>query len=97
MAKSCFAQQKWMSNHCAASTRGTEWDWMNHYRRVANKDGYSFTDFKNLYTAACGNSSCSNKQVTWFATSAAAVAVFGNNSVKANAWATQSNNFGVNF
>jgi hypothetical protein len=97
MAKSCYAQQRWMANHCAGANRGSEWDWMNHYWRVANKDGYNFTDFKSLYTAACGGSSCSGKDVTWYATAAAAVTVFGNNSAKANAWSTQSNNFGVNF
>jgi hypothetical protein len=97
MAKSCYAQQRWMANHCASSSRGTEWDWMNHYWRVSNKDGYSFSDFKSLYTAACGGGSCSGKDVSWFATSAAAVAAFGNNSPKANAWSTQSNNYGVNF
>ena len=97
MAKSCFAQQRWMANHCAASSRGTEWDWMNHYWRVSAKDGYGFTDFQNLYKAACGGTSCSGKDVTWFATSAAAVATFGTNSAKAIAWSTQSNNFGINF
>jgi hypothetical protein len=97
MAKSCFSQVKWMANHCAASNRGTEWDWMNHYWRVANKDGYSFTDFKNLYRTACGGGSCTGVQVTWFATAAAAVATFGQNTPKATAWSSQSNNFGGNF
>jgi hypothetical protein len=97
MAKSCFSQVRWMAGRCATDNRGTEWDWMNHFWRLSNKDGYSFTDFKNVYRSACGGGSCNNVNVTWYSTDAAATAVFGSNSVKANAWSVQGVNFGVNF
>jgi hypothetical protein len=97
MIKSCFNQVKWMANRCQATNRGTEWDWMNFYWRVANKDGISFSDFNSLYRSACGGQKCNNNVVTFPQTTAAANAVFGNGSAKALAWSIQSSNFGVDF
>lgn len=97
MIRSCFNQVKWMANRCQGSNRGTEWDWMDFYWRVANKDGIGFGDFNSLYRSACGGQMCNNNVVTFSQTNNAASAVFGNGSAKAIAWSTQSANFGVNF
>jgi hypothetical protein len=94
MAKSCFNQTRWMETHCNSSTRGTEWDWMNFYWRLNNKDGYSFADFTSVYTMACAGS-CDGKPVTWPPLNFSAGSVFGVGSAKAVAWTNQGTNFGV--
>ena len=77
-----------------ATDRGAEWDWMNFYWRVDNKDSYSFADFKSVYNWACSGS-CSGDQVLWALTNSGADAVFGLGAPKATAWHTQSVNYGI--
>ncbi len=96
-AKACYTPILWMETYCPATTRGVEWDWMNFYWRLDNKDAYAYADFKSVYQQACGGS-CSGATTTvkWSNTSAAASAVFGANHAKALAWANQGDAFGVN-
>jgi len=95
VAKSCFDQVRWTKNHCSYGNRGSEWDWMNFYWRLDNKDSYTFLDFTNVYQTACAGS-CTGVDVRWSALQAAAAAKFGAGSSKAAAWLNQGQNFRVN-
>jgi hypothetical protein len=94
MAKNCFTQVRWMEGHCNAAGKGTEFDWMNFYWRLLNKDGLFFIDFQTIYLQACGGS-CENRAVPWGSLATAVNTRFGVSSPKAIAWNTQGNNFGV--
>lgn len=41
-AKGCYSPVLWMETYCPATTRGVEWDWMNFYWRLDNKDALCF-------------------------------------------------------
>ena len=85
-----------MENHCNGTNRGVEFDWMNFYWRLDNKDAYTYANFDSVYTQACGGS-CSGASTTvrWNNLVTAANAVFGSTGAKAIAWSTQGVNYGV--
>jgi hypothetical protein len=96
LSKSCYNQARWMEHHCTTFLKGTEWDWMNFYWRLTNKDSYSFANFKSVYLQACGGS-CSGGGPLWNTLKSAANTVFGAGSTKANAWINQGDAFGVDY
>lgn len=56
VAVNCYEQRRWMENYCLASSRGTEWDWMNFYWKVNTTGGTAkstVTQLHEIYRKAC--------------------------------------------
>jgi hypothetical protein len=82
-AVDAFGHARWMSNHCAAAGKGTEWDWLTFYFSLASSSSANNTPFSTLfaiYNRACTGSAttrCSNQAVGWATLQSAAQAHYG--------------------
>jgi hypothetical protein len=90
--------RKWMETHCNLSTpyRGVEMDWMGFYYAVhsTTSNWYTFAQIKDVYTQTCGGS-CDQATPHWLDEVAAANALHGANTPKADHWINRGVDFGV--
>lgn len=97
---SAYGPTKWMESYCPAANRGTELDWTGFYYWIHRRStsAFSLAQIGNVYKQACGGVKCTQSVDTpWSSLRAAADALHGSTSAKAQFWRQQGDAFGVDF
>lgn len=98
VARTCRTNQTWMETYCATSNAGVEWDWQIFYWNLNTVSSSKTTmpELWAIYGAACGGSSCDEKQVSWNALDGAAQTYHGFGTPKYFHFADAADAAGVN-
>ena len=94
--RSCNAQTRWLENHCAAASRGVEWDWLNFFRGAgAGGAPIPIADVHSIFRQACGGMCSTASEPSYNALQSAALAYYGGNPSDARYVAFQA--AGINY
>lgn len=97
-AKTCAAPVKWLDNHCLATAKGVEWDWLS-FLESTNSAPLGASTFPNLtaiYRGACGGGSCDGLTRYYSNLQLSAQNLYGITDVRYTTFVNNGNAYGVN-
>lgn len=96
-AADCRGYVRWMENHCLASSRGVEWDWMNFFWNwhTVTADKVTMAEIYDVIRGACGGWCDPGDQIGWNSMVGAAFSKWGWGSAKYNYFLSTGDNTGV--